>query len=828
MAAHDRQTRVCEQMPCVDACRAVPTNPLSPDASDALTPAPLSFRPESMMTSFVRGYLPAAPGPLIGREALLASVTARLHRPDVRLLTLTGPGGIGKTRLALAAATAASAAWPDGIWFVDLAPLRAAAQVLPAIAHALGVREAPGVQWLSRLQMALADQSLLVVLDNCEQVLAAAPDLAALLSVCPHLMLLATSRVPLHLRWEHCCPVPPLAVPTPADTTDLTRLAAVPAVACFLDRLRASGATVALTTASAPAIAALCARLDGWPLALELAAARARLLGPETLLAHLNARFTWLTTGARDLPDRHQSLAATLDWSYALMSPAGQALCRGSAVFVGGGSLAALRAVAAPDLADAAVLAALTELADHQFLTITETAAGVSRFWQLETLRAYAMRWLTQAGEDAAARARHAAYYVAHAEALALLARGPEQARWLDEFAADEGNVEAALTSLLTLEDSASALRLAAACWPYWYVRGELTTGRALLTAVLDASATAPATLGTLRAAVLTGAGCLAYDQGDLRQASAWFTEGIVLYRQMDDRGGLAFALSRAGALAYHTGDVHQARTMYAESLALRRALTSPRDLAFTLIWLAVCDDALGAVTEAAAGLAEGLALLRTLGEPWALAFGLRWLGVLAARHGRRTRAVSVLRESLVLRHDIGDRVGLAECLADLACLLSARALPRAALLWQAAQNLWTAAGARPAPADETRYVLLQERLAAHAQEPTLVAAVAQATELPLTTIVALAQGEIPPQVSSPARSIQPLVTLTSREREVAMLVADGLTNPAIAARLGLGERTVHTHVGNLLRKLGFTRRTQVAAWVAAQPGRADNHDPNI
>ena len=403
-------------------------------------------RPDAELDDDACHNLPAQPTRLLGREREIELIRRLLGDEGVRLLTLTGPGGVGKTRLAVAAAEALLAAFPDGAWFVDLASLADPAAIMPAVAAALGVRDGSGRPVAERVRRQLRGRRLLVVLDNCEQLLPAAGlAVANLLAACPGLTVLATSREPLHLRWEHRLPVLPLGLPDPSPGAAPAALLAAPAVALFVERAQGVWPDFALTAANAPAVAELCRRLDGLPLAIELAAARCNVLPPTALLARLERRLPLPGPGAEDAPERHRTLPAAIGWSYEPLSPEEQALFRRLGVFAGGWTLAAAEAVCAGEERGLDPLDGLLALLDRSLIHGSGDDDREPRFEMLKILREYALEQLDAAGELEETRRRHAMYYAELAERAAPELFGPRRAAWLDRLDREDDNLRAAL-----------------------------------------------------------------------------------------------------------------------------------------------------------------------------------------------------------------------------------------------------------------------------------------------------------------------------------------------------------------------------------------------
>ncbi|HLZ27174.1 MAG TPA: tetratricopeptide repeat protein [Chloroflexota bacterium] len=643
----------------------------------------------------------AQPGVLVGRGQESAAAQAQLLRSDVRLLTFLGPAGCGKTRLAMHVANELLFEFADGVWFVDLSVVRDADRIVFAIGRTLEVAQPVGGQsYAQRLIQTIADNRVLLVLDNFEQVVSGGPQVAELVAGCPNLKVLVTSREPLHVRWEHEFQVPPLAAPRTAAPASLAAVRESPAVTLFVQRAHAIKPEWRLSDANAGAVAELCVRLDGLPLAIELAAARIKLFTPEAMLARMDRRLELLTGASRDVPERHRGLRLAIEWSHNLLSRAERAAFRGMAVFAGGWTLdAAIDLCTEPAGIGPDVLEQLEALADKSLLRVELQLDGEPRFSMLETVREFALAELAKSGELAATQQRHALWCVRLVETVEPELSGPRQVAYFEQLEREHDNLRAALRWSFDGGDPLIGVRLAAALGRFWEIRGYLQEAHQWLTqAVGIRYGVPPAT----RAKVCTVAGHVAFLRGEYDAARTLLEESVTLSRGAADAPGVVQALINLALVAMTRADTAQASALLHESLDIAGNLADNPSVALSLNLLGQNAYYRGELAEAHSLLERSLDLRRAEGNRWGTAQALCDLGQVCHAEGFAAVARDLHAEGLAIWRDLSDVWGLAYALEGFAVLFGARSPERAVRLVAVATAARDRVGIRPLPGRET------------------------------------------------------------------------------------------------------------------------------
>jgi predicted ATPase/DNA-binding CsgD family transcriptional regulator len=830
--------------------------------------------------------LPEEPNRFIGRERELGNLRRVLD--GTRALTLCGPGGIGKTRLALQVLATVASDFPDGVWLVELGDLAEPRLVVARVASAIGVVGEPGRSLIDTLADAVGQRRMLLALDNCEHLIEACARLCQrLLASSPALRVLATSQEPLRMPGEVVRQVTPLSVPpgtlsVPRETTagEVASLSGYEAIRLFTDRAAAVRRGFTLTEHNAHAVTTICQALDGVPLAIELAAARIGVLSAEEIAARLNDRFALLGSGDRTAPPRQRTLRATLDWSHALLSAREQALLRRISVFAGWSLEMAEQVCADASLPAADVLDVTSGLVDKSLVVLESEVLGQARYRLLDTIRDYAARKLVASGEYAAVQGRLRDYtlrFVQRAEAMALAVLPGPWSAVVDGFRrydADIGNLRQVLSGCLADGDVETGLKICVAVGPCWIARGSFTEGSEWLGRFLAAAP--PGLPSPLRGAALVGRAQLAL-ASESAAAVAWAREGLTLCRAAGDAARTATALTMLAEAGLHAGQTEQAAADVAEALAIARQAGNGWNEGYALGIQARLAGMHGRLRESRELAEAGLTVMRRIDQQWGVAWMLLGLGFLAGLRGDPAGALDCyltalpilreidsrpetarclagigrvaldqgqldvarqhLTESLRLSHSIGVRLGVARALEVFAELTAAeQRADTAVLLTAAAEGLREAAGFPVLPPARKQRLLAPAR---NLGEAAVARLWARGRAMTADTAVALAltvgDGTAPAAGEPDGRGtavpqVPPLAGLTPRESEIAALIVRGRSNRGIADDLVISPATAARHVANILAKLGFTSRAQIAAWAAgngsAQPKRPANGAP--
>ena len=798
----------------------------------------------------------------IGREHDISEVKKWLI--DYRLVTLTGPGGCGKTRLALQIASDLLSAYEHGVWLVEFAPLSDPALITQAVAAVIGVREYPGVELSQTVIEYLSSRHILLVFDNCEHLIT---DIARFVDIlfrkCPRLTVLTTSREGLGILGEAIWTVPPLSLPIqkpwmdPASAQETVNLyLESESVQLFMARVSAISPEVTLTVENGAWVAEICRRLDGMPLAIELAAARVRALSVRQIADRLDDRFKLLTGGSRTAPLRQQTLTATLDWSYTLLTEPERRVLQRLSIFAGGASLEAAEAVCICEcVKPEEVVDTLSHLVDKS-LVVADQSSSETRYRLLETIRQYAQQKLAEQGDVVECRDCHLFYFVQWAETIAPTLLGKDQLVGLKRFEIEHDNLRTALEwSRINEKKPTAGLRLAAPCGPFWISHGYLSEGRRYLSAALlpkhvkDRSSTHAralmhsAQLAYFQADYPAGQplieealaiwreigqedhawlaltldiyGGIRMEVGDYESAVRLFQESLEIYCQLNDKNGMGVLHGDLGWSAMRTGDYQLAQIHLEKNLALAQETEGKTGLTYAYSGLGEVAIRLGEYTRAADLLEKGLSLSRELGDKWLEATILGSLGWVALHLRYYDQMRNSLSESLSLRMDIGDKGGIAWCLEKLAeaAILEGQ-YQKAVTIFASAASLRIPVHSVIDPADQPEYERILSGLRSKLAPIIFKACWEEGEVMHLKDVVTYALSE--PVAIIDQTSISDKVKfqgLSKRERETAALVAQGLSNRAIAQVMTVGEKTVETYVTRILNKLGFDSRVQIATW---------------
>ncbi len=749
---------------------------------------------------------PPQPNSLIGRQHELGTARDLILRGGVRLVTITGPPGVGKTRFAIELAFSVASEFDDGAQLVDLAPLRDSRHVLDTVARALGLLDHPNHPPLQRLQRYLSDRNILLLLDNFEQVIKAAPDVAQLLATCPHVKLLVTSRQPLHVRWEHRYNLLPLALPAERPGSDQRMVVRSPATILFVERARTAQPGFSVDARNSPTIVDICRRLDGLPLAIELAAAWTGALGLDAILARLSGHQSLPLNGLRDVPERHRSLFNAIAWSYDLLNDTERRVFRALGAFAGEIPLEAIEAVCEGPQVD--VLTPVAGLVDKNLLT--RIGDGETRFRMLETIRECAEERLELTGEADAVRGRHAAWFLALAQRADRFIWSEHQVEWFGRLERAHDNVRGALDWCLGGGDEETGVLLAASMTRFWFGRGYIREALRWGQIAASKQQVSP----TARALALSNLAFFLMHQGDRDQAVRLAEQGVALARSVHEPWLMAWSLLQLGLVTDAVGDFERSERVYGEMRDFARQAGDERLAILALHNTGSGLRMQGDNTRARMILEEVLSMARPRHDRWLTSLATGNLGFALAAEDP-VHALMLLEESLALAHEIGHPWLTIRRLEDLAAVLaSSDRVEVSAALLGASGGLRDAFGfTRPssmqAQVDDAS-AAARKRLGDHAFD----AAYDKGRAMTAEEAVALALGR-----SAPARRerLQHPGGLTGREVQIVLGIAEGLTNRQIAERLAISERTVDAHVQNIRNKLGMDKRAQIAAWASVQ-----------
>jgi non-specific serine/threonine protein kinase len=753
----------------------------------------------------------------VGRRREILQVRRLLSQ--ARLLTLSGPAGVGKTRLALQVAHRLQRTFPGGVWLVDLSAVQEPDLLAQAVADSLCIRDESARPTEAVLQEYLAGKSVLLLIDNCEHLLDACAELiGALLRGVPGLRILATSREPLRIIGEHVFDVRPLSIPDPEKGFPSGDLLGYEATALLLERAVAAVPGLVVDADNAEAMAAIAQRLDGLPLAIELAAVRLNALSPKQLLERLDDVFAVLGAGVRGGKPRQQTLRSVIDWSFNLCSPPEQALWARLSVFSGSFDLEAANAVCSTDgILGHSVLDLVTGLLDKSILIREEQPCGV-RYRLLDTIRQYGRERLDESGQRVTLRRRHRDYYRRLARQMETEWYSPSQLTWFNRMTPEGPNVRVALDFCLTEPGQAQAgMEIATALCAYWHSHGYLHESCRWFERLL----TQDQELTPTRAKALLIAAALMLDLNDVTGATPFLKEGRALASQFGDPVDQAFAARASGLAALLCGDVPGAATLFEEALARYQAADEVGGVLHVRFHLATAAMLLGDTDRAMTLAEQCVSLSESLGDHWLRSWMLWTQGVVAWRQGDTRWAAQLERDSIERKQLFNDRLGIGQCVDVLAWTAAADGqAQRAARLLGAVQVIWRETGASLYQHLTGFHQEVETQLRQALGPEVFEAASAEGSKLTYDQIVTYTLGKTPTTRTSPRQTEgdkNALELLTPREQEVAELVAEAMSNKQIAARLVISQRTAETHIEHILTKLGFTSRTQIAAWLLQQ-----------
>lgn len=806
------------------------------------------------------GNLPAPLSVFVGREREINEIKRSLS--ENRIVTLTGTGGSGKTRLSLKIAGEIGEEFKDGARFIEFASVAEPSLIPQTVASVLGIREGQNRSLIDQLIEHIHLRRILLVFDNCEHVLDACAQLVErLLQSCENLRILATSREPLGISGEAIWPVPPLSLPElqpwrhlKSRQSALTIYQESESVQLFVNRATLVSPQFSLTLENGAWVAEICRRLDGLPLAIELAATRVRALSVQQIAERLDDHLNLLTGGSRTSPPRQQTLTATLDWSYALLSEKECKVLQRLSAFSGGATLDAAEAVCTgEDIERGEILDIVSQLVDKSLTVPGESTAG-ARYILLETIRQYAQKKLLESGDAEQTKDRHLNYFTTWAQNAETHLTSPDQVLWLDQYEAESDNLRAALLWAHAHPNRVEkGRRLVVACAPYWIYRGHMSEGRLQLSAAISSMDATERT--ETRANVLMQAagfafvqsdypamqplaeealsiwrelgppgrqglaftlgrlGDMAAETGQYTQAMSYFREALDIYREVDDSHSTGFILLLSGWTLMRTGNLQEAQVCLEEALALSRGSENQRNLAFSLSSLGEIAIRRGHYERAESLLQQGLTLSYEIGDRWLTGTLLGSLGWAALRQRDFPRMRSMLKESLEIRHEIGDQGGTAWCLEKLAeAAYFERQFEKSVKLFGAADALRSPLRSVIDQVDQPEYGRMISELRSAVGQDAFEAGWAKGTTTPLAEVMEYMLAELSSESSRSEK--EKFSGLTAREREVAVLIAQGKSNREIAKAMTVGVKTVETYVTRILNKLGFDSRVQIATWV--------------